>query len=217
MSTITGFNPEQAKKDIENFKDYSYIHIESPLANTISNLLFSNLQNYWCSPKAVEFYKLYEPKCVNVLNEVTDTRKKIILNSWSAYNRLATANGLYSSYNNELDDYRVPTNWQINCELKEESPYGVVGMNKVQVRALINDVEEKIKTIIEALDNAPSSIAFYDDGGELQAAFQNMIKTAGAHISELITEITTALKTAMEEEIDKIELAKNSAVETMTA
>ena len=44
-----------------------------------------------------------------------------------------------------------------------------------------------------------------------------MIKTAGAHISELITEITTALKTAMEEEIDKIELAKNSAVETMTA
>ena len=208
---FTGFNPDEAKANIDNFENHHYD--ANVMFYDAMVKLFDGLSIFWCSPNAVKFDNKYRPIIEAIYDELINNMNIICRNAAHAFNHLAEAN----SCSDRIDLSKYETgNWLIELkELKEKNDLGVVGMNKLQVKNVVSTFSNEINATADKLDYLPSAIAFYDDGGEMQAAFDQKIQTAKNKVINTMRDMRDEINTAIMEEQNTIDLAKKQSVNTM--
>lgn len=205
---FTGFDPTLAKSNIDSFES-SAKEAYSTCSKAFYDLKTGLLET-WCSPKAVEFSEKYADKIGSVLVTFMSSYNIILANAERAYNTIALANG-YSTIAVRPTNYSM-TKYEFN--LRSEK-YGIVGMNIMQVKLLLESFNNDVKKVFEMLDELPMDIAFYDPEGAQVQAYKDEITKLKAKIFDVMTLINTDIKSAIETESNDIRLAKEQATQTL--
>ena len=241
---MTGLDPEKAKEQIYSFIETCLAIKKEYETNGIAPFL-RNLSYSWCSPRAVEFGKKQIPRLFAIANDIETIAGIIGRNAARAFDFLARANGLsrilgdmedewyimrQSHIDRDTNDYEIRTDKYDNPEIQTWSNFdpnyyfseasrfgGIVGMNKTIVKLALNELNGAINDCINGLNNLPMDIALYDPSGEMMSSFKNLIKKMVSEDEEIIKGITDDINVALEEEQDRIELAKEQATQAMNA
>ena len=179
------------------------------------NVLFEELENAWCSPKAVEFgdkfsLLLYE-KTVTAIKEAA---LLIAGKAEAAYDTVSVSNGgsvLGANYGSTP----IPEIGHLFGFLKESSDAGVVGMNVNQVDHALADYGDYVIQGLEALDVVPTNVAFYDPDGAQQAAYKKTITDIKNKLEETIHSMLDEIQAAMETEQATVVSAAQSSLSTL--
>ena len=211
MDGMTGLSPEVAKKNIETFYG-EYSAAEGHLFETFQ-VLFMGLKDLWASPKAAEFANTYTPRINDVLSESRSGVCTVVKNAVRAYNTVSRSHG-----GGTMDtDFLWETPFKGDYKLLE-SKDGIVGMNVMQVRLLLDEFNNNISDLVMSRFNElPWDIALYDPNGEQKAAYTSSIKNILDHITNVVVDIRNDLNGYMETEENTILLAKQQSTETMNA
>lgn len=208
MSDFTGYGPQEAKKNIQDFYDVTRSAIYR-LNHAYENF-FRDLYSDWASPKAVEFNQKYNVTIAEQIQFFSDTIEKVVDSAIEAYNSNALANGGAMVF---IDRTPFPQTRGIN--LKEVTYGGLVGMDVIGVQVDLEHYQTSVDEVFTILDNLPMNIAFYDPDGAQAAAYKTAIKTASDKVQTEISNLIKDVQLAIEEETKKVEDAASNASETL--
>ena len=212
MDGMTGFNPGEAKEQIEKFY-YSGIVACIALYDAYYYDFFDNLYAVWASPKAVEFGIKYAPIMQMSIYSNIEMFKNIARKAGNSYNIIATANG-ENGIDVDLDIDFLHVNFELNTSLSAERD-GIVGMNFMQVKLALAAFEHSIKKYYSQLDGLPLDIAFYDPDGSQKEAYKSLIEKSKKEVTEIVNSVKADIQAAMEEEENTILLAKQKSTEIL--
>ncbi len=227
MDGMTGFNPQQAKINIADFA----LNAGNACADIDEayGLLFYELENFWASPKAVEFSDNYIPRIDGLINEMSETIKAIVKGAINGYNYVARThdtggwiedvdsliNGVYGDSHGDFGT-RDASGVHERGLLADKN--GLVGMNIAAVRDIVMpNFNMSINKVVNALDEIPTSIALYDEEGSQQQAYESNIRGFITKFNELNEELSASMKEALETETNNILIAKQKSTESMKA
>ena len=217
MSNITGLNPQKADIDFRVLS-YNVWNAYTKIVKCFGWNIGTELSQVWASPKAVEFGIKFSKQFSELINDCSSSFIAIINNSKRAIEIMANANGVSVALDGEGEvEYMKEHQGDSSFDFKEEKD-GIVGMNMIQTRIIMGNLDADYENLINDLDNLPlGSIALYDPNNELIDAFTSMIKNVSESITTLANSIKTDISSAMETETNEIRIAKQVAVDTMTA
>ncbi len=226
MDGMTGFNPEQVKKEIADFA----LEAGNACADVDEayGTFFYEMKNYWASPKAVEFSETYMPRIKGLIDEMSDAIKRIVEGVVEAYNSVATANGTPTAIDVDtiiFDVYGYKDSFGtkdangifISGGLSADNN-GLVGMNISAVRDIvIPEFTASINKEVNDLYEIPTSIAFYDEDGSQHQAYESNIRGFVEKFNELNESLFASMKEALETETNNVLLAKQQATDSFTS
>ena len=216
MANMTGFNPEAAKQQLEEFKEYGKNICNK--ASDVFDVFNAALAESWCSPKAKEFQRDYLQRLAIFDDNILTLYNQIYRSAVDAYNTIAAANGWPSMAQDTQGFWsKYYAGQGVSTAMKEASENGVVGMNVANVKLARSIYLDEMKKIVDQMNETPMDIAFYDPEGAQQAAYKNEIQTRITKMNEDINEAMAAIDSAMETEENTILIAKDSAASTMAA
>ena len=216
MADMTGFNPEMAQRQLEEFKEYGR-NIYTKVSD-VFDVFNAALAESWCSPKAKEFQVDYLQRLSIFDDNIRTLYNQIYRSAVDAYNNIARANGWPNMAQPPQDFWSKYYGAQgVSTAMKEASENGVVGMNVANVKLARSIYLDEMKKIVDQMNETPMDIAFYDPEGAQQAAYKNEIQTRITKMNEDINKAMAALDSAMETEENTILIAKDSAASTMAA
>ena len=229
---ITGFSPEEAISQINTFYNVFWFETGIEFWETI-DAFQDILERTWCSPNAVTFSEKYFPRMKALVRKMEAVASVICRNAVDAYNFMAQSNGLSAisstTSSDDWPDFAREFNGTLDLDtiaadedlfwtpLKEASPAGIVGMNHAQVIQARNELMNKTKLYMGKIDNIPIDIAFYDPNGEMRESYKSMVRNFIQEVNSEMASITSEIDAALQTEEDRIELAKENAVNTMAA
>lgn len=210
MADFTGFNPTQAKNEVETLK--GVIRAANRDLWQLFGGIDINLKEIWASPKAVEFGSTYAPQISELCTTYANNGTTIISNAVRAIGTIARANG-----SSCVIDPEEIIAFTANNNFKEEKD-GVVGMNVAQVELYLQEFDNKLKTFYNDFSRLEEmDISLFDPSGSLKAAFKAMLTSFETSFNETIEAIKKAINTATTTEINTVRLAKESAASEMAA
>ena len=218
FSSFTGFNPVQAKADIDIFVQQA-TGAGASMCSAYADL-YSQLEENWCSQNAKIFGDAVAQETTNLFNEYKTCIKGVYANAVSAYNNVASVNGvptIAEDGNASISSLESSMDSLSGMKLKEANNQGAVGMN-------INNVRETKDAFISAsndamakLDEISAGIALYDDDSAQQEAFRTTVKELSAKFKVLNDAITKAIDTQVSEAATGTQQAATQASETLSA
>ena len=208
MSNITGYGPQEAKKNIEDF--YNVTRSAVYRLNHAYENFFRDLYSDWASPKAVEFNKKYNVTLSEQIQFFSDTIESVVDKAIEAYNTNALANGgaLIS-----ID--RTPFPETRGIDLSAVNYGGLVGMDVVGVQVDLDHYKASVDEVIKVIDNLPMNIAFYDSDGSQASAYKGAITTARNKVYDEISNLIKDFEGAIENEVKTTKDAASSAASTL--
>lgn len=221
---FTGFNPEQAKVDINNFQNNGYrvgVYLEDAFKK-----LFEDLYYYWCSPNAVAFDEKHHEASCNMISEVVYSVEALYIKFVSGYNEMARANGVdfYDSDGDRHEGGTIISSVGRRSEtyldfpnLRSAGKTGAVGMNVKKAQETLENFKTNILTVLSYIDKITSTIAFFDENGEIQPLIKTEISNLKRKIDNDVTTIVDEITKAFEIEEDTILLAQQKSTQTLNA
>ncbi len=225
MEDMTGLNPQEVQQQIINFY-WKALGIGIGFQNDC-NHYSDSLITAWCSPKAVEFQKKFDRIYVIGYN-IDALASQIAQSAVSAYNIVARIQGL-EPLNIEEMNFNATNPKRISRNLrdaydhpnlenfKEVSDSGVVGMNVGLVKVARSLFEQKVKEMINKLNDLPLDISLYDPEGSQKEAYKKAIQTMIDDIEERVRDAHAFIEDAIQTEQDTIMLAKQQATDVLSA
>lgn len=208
MSNFTGYSPQEAKKNIQDF--YNITRSAVYRLNHAYENFFRDLYLDWSSPKAVEFNQKYNVTLSEQIQFFSDTIEKVVDSAIEAYNANALANGGAMVF---IDRTPFPQTRGIN--LIEVTYGGLVGMDVIGVQVDLEHYQTSVDEVFTILDNLPMNIAFYDPDGAQAAAYKEAITNARNKVYDEVSNLIKDIEGAIEEETKKVEDAASNASETL--
>ena len=216
MADITGFSPDVAKQQLDDFLKYGKV-VRGKAADTYHDFLRSLYEN-WCSPKASDFTRQHLHKLCAFHGDIDTLYTQIYRSAVDAYNIIARANGWSSMAQDDQKKDDASFNETMGTLLlREANENGVVGMNVANVKLARDLYLTQMNDVINLMNETPMNIAFFDPGDEQKTAFRSIIKTRVDLMQERINEAMATLNEAMETEENTILIAKESAAQTLSA
>ena len=214
MNEMTGLNIPQAEADLKNFHD-SCNEVYVSLYNSFANLL-TDLYRSWASPNA----KTYTTSLISNINEnlrsFLKERNILLQNASVAASILANVNGAKINGYFDIPEESV-TELVFDFTPCQIDKNGQTGMDTAAVATIIASFEIQMRSALLQLDNLPKGISFYDQNNELISTYNTQIDHFNEVFNTMFTEISTKLKEYMKTETDNILLAKQHAVESLSA
>ena len=211
-NSFEGINVNRARSDITSFYEQSISAADSILS-AFSNL-FIVLNNAWASPVAVAFSETWSGE-INSLNSNLYSNISSITN-----NAIESANCIASSHGTSLGAIVTPAisyKSSYTCSVCKENIGGIVAMNIPKVEAALVDFNNRINTGLEELSYIPNGISIYDNVGNVAGAFSSGVDKFKEQISQMVEVMNTKLSESIEIEKERIESAKEKAVNTLSA
>ena len=212
---MTGYNPELAKRQLDQFVDMcNQLYIE---AGNAVDLFNRALVNNWTSPKAANMNGFLHENTNYIGNAINSMCNTVAMNAVTAIRYLAMKNGSDFQYGDGISlgggNY-FGDHW---VDLKESGVHGV-GMNKNNVIYLIlPDFRNSLNSVKEKLNNLPLDLAVYDPSGRMKEAYIQLITKCKADINQCVLRVDSEINQILTQEVDNITIGVNQAVETMTA
>ena len=191
-----GFNPSRVKAQIKEMND-----LLSSIQNAFvesSIIFFKELSNNWFSPKAVEFGDSLIKKAEDLDREIIYLDENIIDDCFSAYNEIATANGLGTTYPDETGPFKGAE----YSRLLEISPNGAVGIQVENVKNIVQEYKNKLEDIKYKLSLLPRRMDFYDKSGIIAEMINNRVNRINDLVDESVDTLSTKLMMTIEQEFN---------------
>ena len=211
MANITGFNPSEANRQIDDFC-IAAIDLGTKF-HIASTAFYTGLVHAWSSPKAEEFGKAYLPKLFSISFKVENMANDIGDRATLAYNDNARANGLPEIDTTGIGQFLDEP--EGNYILYPAFDDGAVGMDHENVKELVGDLEDGRNKLVAGLSELPLDIAFYDPDGSQKAAYKAIINNMIETINGIVDEVTNQIKTALETEIEVVVEASTNAADEL--
>ena len=204
---ITGFNSALVKKNIEEFKQSTFL-VNQKLTEAF-DYLFDELSNAWNSPKAHEFFSEYRIKIKSLQNEFEENVIWIVRNALRAYNSMLEAHG--------GDRIFVDININYDKEYTYHlSDTGIIGMKIKEVRNnILPSFNKMINNACSEFDNVPTSIALYDSDNGQKYAYETNVKEIKKKIQSFCESIRKEIENALETEMDIVGETKNKVMKVL--
>lgn len=218
MDGMTGFNPEQAIRDISSTSEWLFSGYREYF--DFCKSFINNLGDKWASPKAVEFGEKYMPLIKEAILYMLKVQTSFDKSAREAYNIIARSNGyplMHVSKEGQEVVNEVASLMDGEFKPFREEYVGTVGMNINQAKEVLNTFISNTSVAIKDFESAPVEVAFFDPSGEMATAFRNEINNIKEKVTSLAESIENEVKGAMEEETNTILLAKQNATDTMSA
>ena len=217
MADFTGFNPTQAKTDLEALS-HDLRLVKGKLWSAFDYIVGQTkdgLSDVWASPNAKEFGATYIPQIADLINGYLKDIHAILSSTARAVDIVGSSNGYVI---NLSGDYSAPALEEYYPQTFKEEKDGIVGMNVAVAKIAVSSFNEEIKDTLNTLDGIDlHTIALYDPEGSMQEAFKTVLTTLKTNIEELVSSINSAITSAYETEENNIRVAKDSAASTMSA
>lgn len=214
MSNMTGFGPEELKKQIASFLEKGNLIYET-LAQANWDF-YDNLYKSWFSPKAKEFEQhLYD--LGRVIYNLHISYEKTASAMIEAFNAHATANGT-GTIANEYDgaEYQPEGANFGDMHLEEVSPEGKVGMvTATVVQAAVNLIKT-VRKQLEAVKESYDLPAFYDPEGNQIEAYVSLVNKMRDKVEEELGTVVQNIGTAIDEEERIVKEAAQSATAALS-
>lgn len=214
MDDITGFGPEELKKQIASFLEKGNLIYET-LAQANWDF-YDNLYKSWFSPKAKEFEQhLYD--LGRVIYNLHISYEKTASAMIEAFNAHATANGT-GTIANEYDgaEYQPEGANFGDMHLEEVSPEGKVGMvTATVVQAAVNLIKT-VRKQLEAVKESYDLPAFYDPEGNQIEAYVSLVNKMRDKVEEELGTVVQNIGTAIDEEERIVKEAAQSATAALS-
>ena len=214
MDDITGFGPEELKKQIASFLEKGNLIFET-LAQANWDF-YDNLYKSWFSPKAKEFEQhLYD--LGRVIYNLHISYEKTASAMIEAFNAHATANGT-GTIANEYDgaEYQPEGANFGDMHLEEVSPEGKVGMvTATVVQAAVNLIKT-VRKQLEAVKESYDLPAFYDPEGNQIEAYVSLVNKMRDKVEEELGTVVQNIGTAIDEEERIVKEAAQSATAALS-
>ncbi len=182
-----------------------------------SQAFINELANFWASGNAVTFNQELGNAVKDIALEITssyDTLADLIVHAAKIYAsqfnvpcNVYTGNMIYSSLTSGLDS------------ILKEVNNGITGMNKAQASDCVEKYKNDIQNAIDAVNSELGNIhiSIFDSASIQKDAFDQKIKLLLNSITNKINNTLTTVEKSKNEEIDRLELAKNQTTNTFNA
>ncbi len=216
---MTGLRFEQALKDISNF--------ESEMNNAWQdtkrsyNELFSLLSEKWASSKAKTTCENLAKEANIMLGEFLQSFHDAAGHFSAAVRNVAAAHGIscpddkYGYGANLYNPNSIGTSDYLDPAVFKESIDGAVGMVKQLVIDGLNKFVTEMEKIEIEINEVPTTIALFDTEGAQQTSFKNAVERIKETTLGMTYRIVKYISTAINEEIEIIEKAKEEAKEAL--
>ena len=214
MSGFTGINRERARSDILSFDDAA-CHALVVCHNTLDRF-FSVLAKEWASPIAKAYTEQVEKDEEKLFNSYWNELENIISGAYEAANHLLNSNGeepLAEERNNGNYIFKLFPFHLFTCK---DSNDGKVGMGN-GVRIALDLFKTQYVSALDCIDDLPEGISFYDPDDKLLATYNNNLKKFKQRYKELFDYVAKEMDGHIKNEADKIEIAKERAVDTLVS
>ena len=214
-SNLTGLDVKRAEDDIRSF-DCSCAQVGNDLHDSFLNL-YAWLRKHWASDNAVA----YTTTNIKEINETTDdfltTKLHILDGAVDAASNLARANGMsfnMSLYNREPGTKYTSYNIDLPCSA---SINGVSGIDVEGAKIVLTTFELQMRKALAELDALPDGIAFYDPDGTMIGKYDRNLKEFKTKFESLLSSMKADITGYLDTEVNNVLLAKEKAVDSMTA
>ena len=214
MNEMTGFGPEDLKKQIASFLEKGKL-IHDNLAKAMWEF-YDNLYKSWFSPKAKEFEQhLYD--LGRVIYNLNISYEKTASAMIDAFNAHATANGTGTLANEyEGAEYQPDGANFGDMHLEEVSPEGKVGMVTETVIQATIDLITTVRKQLDAVKESYDLPAFYDPEGNQIEAYVSLVNKMRDKVEEELGTVVQNIGTALDEEEKIVKEAAQSATAALT-
>ena len=214
--SLTGLDVKRAESDIASFES-DYFDVEDSLRVAFQDL-YVWLNDHWASENAVSYTTINARNINQTLSRFMTVGRHIINGADEAADNLARANG-ESYYRTPVASRLTPGtyidyNWVHPCQ---KSINGVSGIDVEGAKIVLTTFELQMKKALSGLDAMPDGIAFYDPDGTMLAKYDRNIKDFKQTFEELLSSMKQDIKGYLDKEVDNLLLAKEKAVDSMTA
>ena len=214
MDGVTGFSPDKAFEEIRNISIYG-VDVGLMLDSSTYEY-YKCLKQIWCSPKAVDFSKRVFLKLEKCCDNLFYFYEQLVLSLQSAYNTIATANGM-EPLNYYEDKGPLEEITETEKVLLSVSPTGIVGMNKTEVQDITNQFCNYIKTDVKTeIEKTPLTVSFYDPGEEVIIAYKERVNNIVNNLITVIDELAAEITTIIQEEVDTAQISAKAAAEAIS-
>ena len=177
----------------------------------------NDLSNYWASGNAVNFEKDLNSAIKDVALEITngyDDLSNLIVHAAKIYSsvfnvpcNISVGDIIYSSLTSSIDSVFKETN------------NGITGMNKTSATNCVEKYKSDINTMTDAVKSELGNIhiSILDAASIQKEAFDQKIQIMLDKITNKIENTLATIEKSKNEEIDRMELAKNQTTNTFSA
>lgn len=208
MDNFTGLDAASAHNQLQNFNDMAY-EAYNQIYNSVSFFL-QDLSKNWASPNAVAFSNGFNEKFTNILSDFSYNIYYAINGCNAAGRALASANG--ASWSDVTCTLSHDCYFDAKCS---ETLNGLTGMDIVSVKICRETLKSNLDNGIDTILYMPRSIDFFSTDGSLVSAFSTEIDKVADSIKTACDEEYNLISDYINEETEKIELAKAAAEEAM--
>lgn len=215
---MTGFNPTEAQKQLQDFMEYGKIAYERA-ANALNDLE-TGLYNNWCSPRAVDIAPDRISRLACIERDINTLYNSMYRDGVAAYNNLATSNGAATiAFDGEEEFYYLSDNFRVDRlpEFREANEDGVVGMDVEKVKLARDSYLAELESVETYIEETPMEIAFFDPENELQTKFKTKINKIVTYIKDTIEHCFRNINEAIETETNVVISSKQSATDILSA
>ena len=206
---MEGINWEGISQEASLISQYSDTFTKSLYDE--SRTFLDELCKVWGSGNAIEFANEFS-------NKIQDEANMVIRYNGALVDKLMKAAQLYSNAFNvnvtisksdgslaELLDHNI-----------KDKVNGITGMNKEHVRNLINSYQSKVKDLCDDYEFGMNSISvsLYDLAGVQKENFSDIVRQVVKNLYSVVTEYTNYAKKVIENEIDALNAARQSVLNT---
>lgn len=211
MDGFTGLNIDGAHAQLQNFSDLGKTTFDK-MVGAIENFI-NGVKERWASPNARSFSMDFSEKWLAIIEKYKASYYQAISGCNNAGSALARANG--AAWSN-VDSAYLDEGTDV-YNLFVEDLNGMTGMATELVKVYRDLFKYEMDNAINTLSNVPRTIDFYSTDGSLLSAYSTGIDKLQEDINTSFAETFTQISSYIDTEVENIYLAKEAAVQQMSA
>ena len=209
---ITGFNPDVAKKNLEDFYEQSQQALST--ISSAYHAYFEEMYNLWYSPRAEQFSEKYCRIFEDYYTEICIKFRTMYELYDQAFNHVARAHG--SNLSSDLSMRRYFSGL-VGKKLLTADSNGNIGLKELQAKNETEKMYKQMKYGVEILKKVPRSIALFDNDNAQQNAYRYSIDQNVRVLDTQIEQFYKNLKEELEAESYTINQSVKQATEKINS
>lgn len=211
---FTGIDLRQAAIDMNNL-NYVFKGFCEYLEK-YNETLIVELAHNWASPNAVTFNNKYAPVFIDMYKETVTTLNKLTIDVADAIASMASANGAtFDTSSIDTTDKLINGTATYEGQAREQDDNGATGMNVEACKTILEEYNTNINSLLNKMDEFPTSLALYDPDGNLQSSYKSRMSTLKESLNSKISEVNKTINNSMETEQNNILLSVTTASDTL--
>ena len=199
-SNLTGFNPTTVNVAINSVMT-AYNEVVNAFGTQMQKNVVGFMADKWACNNAIDAFTEVKSSVDKLMQSIDSIFESVVASMSSAAESWAASTG--TSYSGTK---LSPYNQQLSIDAIKENIGGVRGIDLENTPTVYTNLTEISEKSIEAMDKAKEAVAesgFFDVTNMQQGSLDNSLHMIRNNITNAVNDITTSLRTAIEQTVSK--------------